>query len=69
MGQIRNSNKLVVRNLEGTSSRKLEGSVKEIECKSLDWIQLAQDKMWWWVYMGSVMNLRVPQDPENIVSS
>jgi hypothetical protein len=26
---------------------------------SVDWIQLAQDRDWWWVLMSTVMNLRV----------
>jgi len=28
--------------------------------KEANWTRLAQDKVWWWVFVNTVMNLRVP---------
>jgi hypothetical protein len=34
--------------------------LQEVECRGMDWIQLAQDKDRWWALVEAVMNLRVP---------
>jgi hypothetical protein len=35
---------------------------KEVGFQGMDWIDVAQDKDWWWapVYWYAVMNIRVP---------
>jgi hypothetical protein len=34
--------------------------LKEIRIDVANWIRLAQDKVQWWVFVNTVMNLRVP---------
>jgi hypothetical protein len=33
--------------------------LREIVWGSVEWIQLAQDRDWWWALVNTVMNLRV----------
>jgi hypothetical protein len=33
--------------------------LREIGWGSVDWIQLAQDRDWWWALVNTVMNLQV----------
>ena len=33
--------------------------LQEVECRGMDWIELAQDKGRWWTLVSAVMNLRV----------
>jgi hypothetical protein len=33
--------------------------LREIGLGDVDWIQLAQDRDWWWAVVSAVMNLRV----------
>jgi hypothetical protein len=35
--------------------------------ESVDWIQLAQDRDWWWAVVNTAMNLRVLA-PRSLVS-
>jgi hypothetical protein len=35
-------------------------NLREIGIDGANWIQLAQDRVQWWVYVNTVMNLRVP---------
>jgi hypothetical protein len=41
-----------------------EGNVKmdhrEIGIDGANWIQVAHDRVWWWAFVNTVMNLRVP---------
>jgi hypothetical protein len=34
--------------------------LQEVECRGMDWIQLAQDKEMWRALVNAAMNLRVP---------
>ena len=34
--------------------------LQEVGCGGMDWIDLAQDRDWWWALVIVVMNLWVP---------
>jgi hypothetical protein len=34
--------------------------LREIEIDGVNWIQLAQDRVQWWAFVNTVINLRVP---------
>jgi hypothetical protein len=34
--------------------------LKETGCECVEWIQMAQDTLQWWVTVNTAMNLRVP---------
>jgi hypothetical protein len=38
----------------------IELDIREIGWGGTDWIDLAQDRDWWWALVNIVMNLRVP---------
>ena len=48
----------------GRRRRRWEDNIKmdlqEVECRGLDWIELAEDRDRWWALVIAVMNLRVP---------
>jgi hypothetical protein len=48
----------------GRPRRRWEDNIKmdlvEIGIDGANWIQLAQDRVQWWVFVKTVMNLRVP---------
>jgi len=35
----------------------------------VEWIELAQDREWWWTLVNAVMNLRDPQNAGNLMTS
>ena len=39
---------------------KIKMNIQDMECGSMDWIELAQDRDIWWELVTAVMNLRVP---------
>jgi len=43
--------------------------LQEVGCGGMDWINLAQDSDRWWALMNAVMNLQVPQNVENCLTS
>ena len=43
--------------------------LREVGCGYVDWIGLAQDRDRWWTLVSAVMNLRVPYDAENFLTS
>jgi hypothetical protein len=54
-------------------SRRFEGNIKivlqEVGCGGMDWIDLDYDRDKLWVLVNAVMNLRVPQNPGNLLAS
>ena len=56
----------------GRSRRKWEDNIKiglrEVEW-GMDWIDLAQDRDRWWVLVNGVMNLWVPKNVMNFLTS
>jgi hypothetical protein len=38
----------------------LKWILKEIGCKSVNWIQFAQDRVLWQVFISTIMNLQIP---------
>jgi len=43
--------------------------LQEVGCGYMDWIGLAQDRDRWWTLVSAVMNLRVPQNVGNFLTS
>jgi hypothetical protein len=43
--------------------------VRDVGCGGIDWIDLAQDRDRWRALVNTVMNLRVPQNAGNFLSS
>ena len=57
----------------GRHRHKWEDNIKmdlqEVGYGSLNWIELAQDRDRWWALVNEVMNLRVPQNTRNFLTS
>jgi len=43
--------------------------LKEVGCRGVDWIELAQDRDMWWVLVNVVMNVQVPENAGNFLTS
>jgi len=43
--------------------------LQEVGCGYMDWIGLAQDRDWWWMLVSAVMNLWVPRNAGNFLTS
>jgi hypothetical protein len=41
--------------------------LQEVGCRSMDWIELAQDRDRWWALVNAVKKLGVPQNPGNFL--
>jgi len=57
----------------GRPRRRWEDNIKivlqEVECGSMDWIELAQGRDICWALMNAVINLRVPYNAGNFLTS
>ena len=57
----------------GRPRRRWEENIKmdlqEVECGSMDWIEMAHDRKRWRASVNVVMNLRVPYNAENFLTS
>jgi hypothetical protein len=57
----------------GRPRRRWEDNIKvhlqEVGCGGMDWIELALDKDTWRVLVSAVMNLRVPKNAGNFLTS
>jgi hypothetical protein len=57
----------------GRPRRRWEDNIKmdlrEVGCGGADWVDLAQDRNRWRAVVNTVMNLRVPQNAGNFLSS
>jgi hypothetical protein len=57
----------------GRPKRRWEDNIKidlkEVGCGCMDWIELAQDRNRWLALVNAVMNLRVPQNAGNFLTS
>ena len=57
----------------GRSRHRWDDNIKmdlqEVGCESMDWIKLAQDRDRWRELVNTVMNLRVPKNAGNFLTS
>jgi len=44
-------------------------TLKEVSCEGMDWIDVAQDRYRWRALVNEVMNMPVPQNAENFLTS
>ena len=42
---------------------------QEVRCENMDWIDLALDRERWWALVNAVMNIQVPQNAGNFLTS
>jgi hypothetical protein len=40
--------------------------LRETGINGVNWIQMAQDRVQWWAFVNTVMNLQVPQRKQDI---
>jgi len=43
--------------------------LQELGLRDMNWIELAQDRDWWQALVNAVMNLQVPQNPGNFLTT
>jgi hypothetical protein len=47
----------------------IEIDLQEVGCESMDWMKVAQERDRWWALVNAVMNLRVPYNAGNFLTS
>jgi len=47
----------------------MKKDLKEVGCGGIDCLDLDQDRDRWWVLVNVIMNLKVPQNAENFLTS
>jgi len=69
MGERRGVYRVLVRKPEGKKpigrprpkwEDNIKMDLKEVECESMEWIELAQHRDRWWALVNAVMNIQVP---------
>jgi hypothetical protein len=53
----------------GTALLYIKMELKDIGYKDVDWMQVAQDRICWWVLLDTVMNFRVQETVESFWAS
>ena len=69
VGERRDAYRVLVRKSEGKRSLgrpmhrweyKIKMYLQEVWWVGMDWIELAQNRAWWWTFVNAVMNLQIP---------
>jgi len=78
MGERRGECRVLVGKPEGKRPRgrprrrwedNIKMDLKEVGCGGMNWIEVAEDRERWRVLVNAVMNLRVPQNAGNFLTS
>jgi hypothetical protein len=68
-GKHENTTKFWPENLGCRREDNIKTDLKEIRCEVVDWIQIAQNRYEWQDLVKTVINLRLPQNARNLLTS